>query len=258
MSTYIGQKKLSSAYIGDKKISKIYLGNNLVYSSMLKFDPVLENNTWEQINKAAELGIAPDIWNVGDEKKETLSTGEEITLAIMGFYHDDLAEGGKAPITFGMKDVLNTMFSMNSSNTTSGGWGNTKMRTNTMETYFSQLPQDLQKVIKTVIKKTTAGNGKTNIVTSSDKLWLFSEVEIDNTTTDAYKGEGLQYEYWKSVKNGTTSAGRIKYNKDTAKSYWLRSPQTVLSTMFMIIASSGAIGARDANSSNGVSFGFCI
>ena len=77
--------------------------------------------------------------------------------------------------------------------------------------FLSYLPSELQSVIKQVDKKATAGSMSTSITSSADKLWLLSEVEVDGTTTAVYADEGEQYEYWRTVKDGTAAADRKKY-----------------------------------------------
>lgn len=217
--------------------------------------------SWGQIAALSEGGSASKYFSVGDEKTIELTTGEEITLVILGFNHDDLASGGKAGITIGMKNLLATRYAMNSSNTNAGGWDQSKMRTETMQTLLAQLPSDLRNSIKQVNKKATAGGASTTITTSSDKLFLFSEVEIDGTTTAGYADEGEQYEYWKTIKDGTVAADRIKYLSNgggSAYSWWLRSPSVSTSTHFRCISSTGVVYHSGASLAYGVSFGFCV
>ena len=217
--------------------------------------------SWGQIAALSEGGSASKYFSVGDEKTIELTTGEEITLVILGFNHDDLASGGKAGITIGMKSLLATRYRMNSSNTNAGGWNNSEMRTTTMQTLLAQLPSDLRNSIKQVNKKATAGGASTTITTSSDKLFLFSEVEIDGTTTAGYADEGEQYEYWKTIKDGTIAADRIKYLSNgggSANNWWLRSPHVSRSSNFRYIHSTGSVGINGASNTYGVSFGFCV
>lgn len=200
-------------------------------------------------------------WKLGDEKTVTLSTGEVITVLIIGFNHDDLSDdSGKAGITFGMKDCLSAQYRMNGSNTTNGGWEASEMRTSTLVTIFSQLPANLQAVIKAVDKKTSAGLGSKKIKTSSDKLWLFSEVEIDNTTYQTYCDEGQQYEYWKTVRDGTIAADRIKYLSDgTAATWWLRTPALVFYQGYGSVSIYGNLETLGTSKDTlYISFGFCV
>ena len=216
---------------------------------------------WGDISRIAAADDAQKYFNIGDEKTVELSTGEVITLVILGFNHDDLTSGGKAPITIGMKNLLATSYRMNSSATNAGGWDSSEMRTTTMQTLLEQLPSDLQAVIKSVNKKASSGGRSKTIKTSSDKLFLFSEVEIDGTTMEVYADEGEQYEYWKTVKNGKNSAYRIKYLSNgggSANNWWLRSPHKGSSTYVWYVTSSGDVDSQHASYSYGVSFGFCV
>ncbi len=216
---------------------------------------------WGDIARIAATGDAEKFFNVGDEKVITLSTGENVTLVILGFNHDDLTAGGKAPITIGMKNCLATNYPMNSGSTNVGGWDQSKMRTDTMATLLTQLPSDLRAVIKQVNKKATAGNKSTTITTSADKLFLLALTEISPQTGAGYKDEGEQYEYWRTIKNGTVAADRIKYasNGDgSACSWWLRSPYTAYAGSFRCVYGAGVLNGSSAYVTLGVSFGFCI
>ena len=229
--------------------------------TLLSTDFSFEKASWSDIAALSESGSADKYFSVGDEKTISLTTGEQVTLVILGFDHDDLTGGGKAGISIGMKNLLATKYRMNATATNEGGWDESEMRTSTMATLLSQLPSDLQGVIKQVNKKATAGGASTSITTSADKLWLLAEVEVDGTTSAGYADEGEQYEYWKTVKDGTVAADRIKYlsnGSGSANFWWLRSPSVSNSTYFRNFISTGIVNSSNANSTRGVSFGFCV
>ena len=223
--------------------------------------PTFADSDWATIAELSENGQAQTFFSVGDEKTISLTTGEQVTLVILDFNHDDLTSGGKAGMTIGMKNLLATTYRMNETATNEGGWDESEMRTSTMATLLSQLPSDLQGVIKQVNKKATAGGASTSITTSADKLWLLAEVEVDGTTSAGYADEGEQYEYWKTVKDGTVSADRIKYlsnGSGSAYNWWLRSPYVSDSLYFRYILSAGNVGYYNASNTRGMSFGFCV
>ena len=229
--------------------------------TLLSTDFSFEKASWSDIAALSESGSADKYFSVGDEKTISLTTGEQVTFVILGFDHDDLTSGGKAGMTIGMKNLLATTYRMNATGTNAGGWDESEMRTSTMATLLSQLPSDLQGVIKQVNKKATAGSQSTSITTSADKLWLLAEVEVDGTTSAGYADEGEQYEYWKTVKDGTVAADRIKYlsnGSGSAYSWWLRSPSVSNSNSFRGILSTGGVSGYSANITRGVSFGFCV
>ena len=229
--------------------------------TLLSTDFSFEKASWSDIAALSESGSADKYFSVGDEKTISLTTGEQVTLVILGFDHDDLTGGGKAGISIGMKNLLATKYRMNTTATNEGGWDESEMRTSTMATLLSQLPSDLQGVIKQVNKKATAGGASTSITTSADKLWLLAEVEVDGTTSAGYADEGEQYEYWKTVKDGTVAADRIKYLSNGSGSvgfWWSRSPVLGVSNSFWYVRASGGVNRSVADSACGVSFGFCV
>ena len=225
--------------------------------------PSFATMTWVEIDQVCQSGQAASTFAVGDEKTIQLSTGEDVTLVILGFDHDDLSDGsGKAAMTVGMKELLATEYRMNATRTNVGSWNNCEMRTLRMPALLAQLPSDLQDVIKQVKKKTTAGNTSTSITTSTDKLWLLAKVEVDGTTDLGYVNEGKQYEYWKTVKDGTVDDDRIKRSSNgngSVQDWWLRSPRTTTDDCYEEFNKSGGDSASVADIfPSGVSYAFCI
>lgn len=217
------------------------------------------DSTWTEIDAACKAGLAPTMYAVGDEKDIELSTGEVITVLILGFNHDDLSDGsGKAGITIGMKNLLATTYRMNASRTNAGGWNESEMRTSTMATLLSQLPSDLQSVIKQVNKKATAGGESTSITTSADKLWLLAKREVDGVASAGYADEGKRYEYWTIFKDADDRIKYLSNGSGSAKYWWFRSPDVNSSNNFCSIMSTGYAGSNSASGRYGVSFGFCI
>ena len=220
----------------------------------LFFNSVLSKNTWAQIAKASATGKASQLWSVGDTKDITVGS-ETLTLVIMGFNHDDLASGGKAGITFGMKNLMATTRRMNASNTNSGGFTGSEMYSWLQNTLLPTLPSDLQAVLKSVNKKTSAGSQSSTINTNSMKLFLFSEIEIFGSTTYSKAGEGSQYSYF------ATAANRIKYlsnGSGSASWWWERSPNGSDSNSFCIVNGDGSANGLSASGAAGVCFGFCV
>ena len=217
----------------------------------------LSEFSWEGINIISKAGKASEFFNIGDEITFTTKDDKEITMQIVGFNHDDLSDGsGKAGITFGMKNLYYSTYTMNSYDTNSGEWEECEMRTSTMQEMFNNLPDELQSVIKLVNKKTTVGGGSTSITTSQDKLWLYSQVELDGT---AYIDGGTQYEYWQSHNTNSDRIKKLNNGTGSANIYWLRSPAARGSTGFRGIASDGYVnGDYDASYLHGLCFCFCI
>lgn len=253
---------LKAGEIGYDSTNNLFkIGNGTAnWKNLPHFAPkTLDAYSWSEISTIAESGNASSFFKVGDEKNITLSTGEMVTLIILGFDHDTKTAGGTAGITFGMKNLLATTYPMNSSNTNSGGWTSSVMRTSTMATLLSQLPSDLQSVIKPVNKLTSAGAQSTTINTDSDSLFLLSQIEVFGSNSYSVAGEGTQYAYYKDIAN--TSTLRIKKlanGTGSANYWWLRSPYASSSASFCLVNGGGRAGGNLASDSGGVAFGFCI
>lgn len=222
----------------------------IVYVYPFVVGATLNDTTWENINMVSKLGMAKQFWSVGDTKTISVN-GTNYEFQIIGFNHDDKTAGGKAGITFQMVDCLSTTYNMNSSNTNNGGWKNSAIRSR-MSTFLSQLPSDLQSVIKAVNKLVSVGNNTSTIETVSDKLFLLSEVEIFGSTTYSFAGEGSQYDWYKA---GNT---KVKKVKGSANYWWERSPYSGDTDYFCAVGSSGTANNGNASFSTGVSFGFCV
>lgn len=211
----------------------------------------LETAGWDFIDSVSKSGNAASVWSVGDKKTVAIN-GTNYQVQIIGFNHDTKTAGGKAGITFQLVDCLNTTYQMNSSETNVGGWKSSEMRSH-MSEFFGQLDEDLQSVIKAVNKLTSAGDQSTTIDTTSDKLFLLSEVEIFGSNPHTKPGEGSQYTYYKAG-NST-----IKKVNGSANDWWTRSPTGNSSTYFCEVTSfRGGAYNYPANESEGVSFGFCV
>lgn len=218
------------------------------------YNPTLAANSWAQIAEASAAGKASSLWKVGDTK-DIIVNGETLTLAIMGFNHDDLQSGGKAGITFGMKNLMASVRDMTSSGSNSGGFTGSAMYTWLQGTLLNSLPADLRGVLKSVNKKTSAGNKSTVINTNAMKLFLFSEQEIFGAKIYSAGGEGAQYSYF------ATAANRVKYIANGAgavRAWWMRSPIVSNSLYFCQVSTGGSSVSSALVSAIGVCFGFCV
>lgn len=227
----------------------------IVYIYPFVVGDTLNDTTWDNIAIVSKLGKAQDYWKVGDTKTVAVN-GVNYQFQIIGFDHDTLTTKDgtrtKAGITFQMVDCLNTTYSMNDSNTNVNGWRGSTMRTSTMATLLNQLSSDLKSVLKFVNKVTSVGNNSSGLETTSDKLFLLSEIEVFGATQYSYAGEGKQYEYY------TAGNSTIKKVNGSANSWWERSPGSGNASSFCIVISNGNANYYSASYSRGVSFGFCV
>ena len=208
-------------------------------------------NTWAAIIAACQSGSVPASWVVGNSKTMTIN-GASYQVDIIGKNHDTYTAGGTAPLTFQLHDCYGTTYPMNSSNTNSGGWTSSVMRTTTMPALLALMPSEVQAGIKQVNKLSSEGSQSSTINTTADKLFLLSEIEIFGTVTYSKSGEGSQYAYY--------SAGnsKVKNLNGSADYWWERSPRGDSSTNFCCVDSSGGASGGYASISRGVAFGFCF
>ena len=254
--TELGDWTIVFTYNGSQK-TKVYTLEviGIVYVYPFVVDATLEATSWDNIAAVSKFGQAPNYWKVGDKKNINVN-GVTYAAQIIGFDHDTLttADGSrtKAGITFQLVDCLNTTYSMNGSNTNVNGWRGSTMRTSTMATLLNQLSSDLKSVLKFVNKVTSVGNNNSGLETTSDKLFLLSEIEVFGATQYSYAGEGKQYEYY------TAGNSTIKKVNGSANYWWERSPYSGLTADFCFVSSDGNANGSSASYSFGVSFGFCV
>ena len=211
-------------------------------------DPVLANNTWEQIAAASADGSASSLWSVGDEKTIVVD-GETLTLQIYGFSHDDLTSGGKAGISFGLKYLMAAERRVHVDGSSArGDFRRTELYSWLQTDLFNTLPVDLRVHIKSVYKLFkiyNSGGGESAPI----KLFLFSEHEVLGTLDGAlWWDTGLQYPYFANVNN-----------RKKQKSWWTMSVYKNTTDRWCNITSLGVAGnAADLTVSRGINFGFCI
>lgn len=188
-----------------------------------------------------------EVYEVGDYIYVEAYTGEKLKVVVLDHNKDIIANanGKTAKISLGILDV-DGYFQMNPESTNEGGWTASQMRRR-MEKFFRILPEPLKSHIIPVVKKTSVGSRSDSIDCTTDKLFLFSEVEFFGTTSYSFPGEGEQYEYFKSAENR-----RLK------RYTWLRSPYYNYSSNFCCVYGNGNSNDSGAGYTSGVAFGFCL
>jgi hypothetical protein len=191
----------------------VYGSSSSSASSSINMDYIANANnftelTWDEINIISKAGMASKLWNLGDTKEVELTTGETISIQIIGFEHDDLVDDGtKAAITLQVKNCLKYVNVMHSSTSNFSGWESCELRQELNDIYYKQLPYDLQTYIKAVYKEAITSD---TAVKTEDKLFLLSAYEVfgycyyyynDDLSTEqksCYK-EGEQYQFYKNA-----------------------------------------------------------
>lgn len=272
------------------------------YAVTLSFvSAVLNDNDWATIKKISDKGEGANYWSIGDRKALTLNgTVGHLTLSnyttyafIIGFNHNSSLEGSnrihfqlaKTALSGGT-DVCFCdnqygpdgewsspgagYFVMNASNTNSGGWKSSQMRTAICGTSLSSysgtiiavIPAALRAVLKSVTKYTdNTGGGSTAasaVTATTDYFFLLSEYEVFGSISRANSNEAskqAQYAYYSA---GNSKIKRKHNGTSTAAHWWLRSPDASYSGNFVHVYTGGPVGNYAANYSLGFTSGFCV
>ena len=239
---------------------------SMIYSIKAKeYDPILKNNSWENIIEASEVGAASSLWKVGDEIDLTLSGyyNETVTLQIWDFNHFDKTDGtGKAGICFGMKNLMKNDVCLDyDGENVSSSWEECGYRSNTIPKIINSMPSSLQNGIKEVNTyaygiKNGAGNIK-----STDKIFLPSIVEIHGNTD--YRDYAIESERSSCSQFPifTNNNSRIKKTTDNQNGrWWTRSyaTNTSYSYAFYYIYTDGTKYTYNAWREEGICFCFNV
>ena len=220
-----------------------------VFPAQLK--PNFSDNSWDAIIGACQDNSVPSTWNVGDKKTMTIG-GSEYQIAIIGKNHDVYTAGGKAPLTFQIAEIYATTAKMNETQTNTTGWSGSAMRTVTMPAIISAMPSEVQNAIKQVNKETLNGT-RDGLETTSDKLFLLSEIEVNGSVYFSNNfEEGARYEYYTDLNS------QIMNSNDKPATWWLRGPGKSNAIGFTQINASGYMANGSAEYAAGVVFGFCF
>ena len=280
-TTTCGEADNDVTVTGDNVINKTVISVELSLFYIVDFATGTDKEIAKMIRAHynGEINIA-DYWAVGDIRTVHLSamaaTGvgeshraQDVQFVIGDFNHDDLETPinghSKAAVTLLQKDCLmdasNASNSdngyMNSISTNAGGWKNCARRAWCNNVYFSALSSVWQSMVKTVNKKTSAGNTQSTIETVQDKIFLAAEIEIFNSTSCSFTGEGTQYQYYK---NATANRYKmpITISGYVSNSYWDRSPFKDADLQFCYVHYDGDKYASDANHERGIAPCLCI
>ena len=270
------------------------VSGSTAYTLALSFvSSTLNDNDWSVIKSVSDAGQGANYWSIGDRKAVTLNgTVGALALSnvttyafIIGFNHNASVEGSnrihfqlaKTALSGGADVCLcdsyygNTGggFRMNTSQSNSGGWASSNMRTAICGTSLSSysgtilavIPAELRAVLKSVTKYTNNTGNSTAasaVTATTDYFFLLSEYEVFGSTTYANSNEAskqAQYAYY--------SAGnsKIKYKHNatsTAAYWWLRSPYASASSRFVNVYTGGTVITDVAAYSYGFAPGFCV
>lgn len=214
------------------------------------------------IPTVTKAGIASSVWAIGDTREVKLNgtvgaytfSNETVYMFIVAFDHNSSVEMAgahhmicsfaKSALTGG-KDIAftdteyhgatsNPSFHMNSSETSSGGWQSSYMRSDICSQFKNALPSDLRAVLRTrTIYTDNTGDGthdSSNVTATTDYVYIPSEFEVQGRRQYANSYEQNHQQQLAYYKNG---ASKVRYKSNdvsTAAKWWVRSPSYNLSS----------------------------
>lgn len=249
----------------------------------------LASNSWATIRAVSDAGKGSNYWSVGDAKGITINgkvgattiSNLAISVFILGFNHNASREGSNR-IHFQIGKINGTLvglvdgnysnytsttgaFTMNTSNTNSGGWNNSHMRKTVLgsnsasatspaaNTLLAALPADLRAVMKPATKysdNTGGGSDTASYVTSTtDLLPLLSEFEYHGDRSyanSAEKNYQAQYDYYRA---GNSKVHYRHNATGTEADVWCRSVYSGTTGNFCLVDTDGSANGSYAHSS---------
>ena len=248
---------IGTEHLKDKSVTQAKLGDDVAsfIQNVVKPQPGKDIGaySWQELIEMAndqDIELSDLDYLIGQSRNISITGYGTFAFQLIGIGHDSLASGGTSKLLTFQSVAIVCDHNMNGSNTTSGGWASSAMRTFMNGELLSKFPQYVQDVIVEVKKPYCAtANGATQY--SNDKLFIASEKEIFGTSS--YGNDGTQYEYW-SINN--TNNARIKNLNGSAQYWWMRSVYD--SANFRIVHTDGNAYSRSASSSYGCVPCFCI
>ena len=244
-------------------------------------------NSWETIQRVAQAGKAASYWNVGDQKAVTLNgtvgglifSNETYYAFSIGFDHNSTYEGtnklhmmlgktsGGTQVAFvSSYGSTGTGFCMNTTETTTGGWNGSYMRSTTMPALKAAFPSDLNAVIGSCIKythNTTGGSGNdssSNVTSTTESVFLLAEYEVFGSRSYANSYEQNKQAQYAYFANGNSKVFYLHNNTGTSCYWWLRSPgcKSTTTSYFCDVFIDGTAFSIYAHTSYGIAPAFVI
>lgn len=137
-------------------------------------------DSWDTIIANIDNGTYATKYKLGNYKTITAQIGSvdyPMTMQIVAIDGDDLASGGKAPLSFLSKGIVSTRM-FHSNNTSSVEWKTSDIYTYLNGAFYNAIPSNVRERIVAVTKTYAAGQKTQTNKTSADKVWMPSIREI--------------------------------------------------------------------------------
>ena len=245
------------------------MANENAHSALVPYS--FANDDWETVIAYVGSGKTGN-YHVGDTKTIELGNGlgtHTLRIANKSYVEDcDKNSFSQTACGFVLEfaDII-SLKTMNDLETNVGGWPATDMRTylndtNDSTSIINSLPEELRNAI--IDTKVISGHGSTggeSNFTSTDKIYLFSSVEIYGTSgVDSLPNSNTrQLDYYSGLSVSTSSySDSIKQLSATGNDtyWWLRSADSTNTNKFCGVGSDGSNSSLISFASRGVSPAF--
>lgn len=212
--------------------------------------------TWAEIQTKINNGDFEGI-NIGDYKTIQLTTTETVIMEVAGInLYVDSVKYPQYHIDWISRDCLNDYRQVNATDTNTGGWAASALRTLMNGTVYDTLPADLKAVIS---EKEHLSSSKGSWAWITDKLWLPTEIEVFGFPSWSEVGCGtggyLQYPIFR---RGYRYITKRKGNGGSVCNWWLSSPNAGDTTYFCRVSYDGGVDYLNASGAYGVPLCFRI
>ncbi len=197
--------------------------------------------SWEGIQNILNAHKETELLTIGDELKVTIE-GVEYTYQVGGINLYDSHE-----VIFVPKTCVGTARVHHATNTNTGGWQSSDIRTYLNGTFKTGLPDVIRNNLKTLEFKTSAGGGQTTLYTTLDYVWLPREFEVMGAITYSANTE---VPYCRQYPIFATADQRIRTLNGSAVAWYDSSPNASSTTNFCAVSATGAAVSPAANRTN--------
>ena len=211
--------------------------------------------TWAELKTKTAAGDFSGI-NIGDYKDVTLSNGEKVRMEVAGIdTYIGHQSNNNHRIYWISRDCLKTTYAMNDTNTNTGGFPASKLKTTLNTTIFNMLPAEVQAVI--VADKRLCSTKGSWEWKEDQKLWLPSEVEVwgFNSWSEVGYGNGcgIQFPIFAgSLRHICKGLGFGAAATGSRCGWWCDSPCASSTTNFCYVSTVGLANNNYASSALGV------
>lgn len=217
--------------------------------------------TWAEIDMVSKKGNASKMWSVGDKKKITIG-GLTREIVIIGFDMDKDSDGNTVGVTMTIADEPYPETTFEVPEFSSKAWADWGIQA-AVDGIFADLPEDMQAVIKPVLKTYNGFRWTYNendvALEASKYLWMFDSQELGDTKHSSCPYTLPAYPYF----NSNTARKFGSYSDTTTGSY-----DYYTRTIFLLsslsnrtvkyVNNNGYFNSNNGYNEYSIRFGFCV